>query len=106
MLQKLRRQAGYRSAKDFAEALGVPNSTYSRYERAAAGPDCGIPLSAAWVIADELGCSIDLVVGREGMDDCQNHSIGARINKLTCDDRKMLEGFLGYLESRELANAR
>ena len=51
-LQRLRREAGYRSAKEFAEALGIPGSTYARYERAGDGADCGIPLSAAWQIAD------------------------------------------------------
>ena len=28
-LQRLRRMAGYRSAKDFAKALGIPCSTYA-----------------------------------------------------------------------------
>ena len=52
-LQRLRREAGYRNAKDFAAVLGIPASTYSRYERAEEGPLCGIPLSSAWSIADE-----------------------------------------------------
>ncbi|MBR1830317.1 MAG: helix-turn-helix transcriptional regulator [Atopobiaceae bacterium] len=60
-IQDLRREAGYRSAKDFAAAIGIPASTYNRYE---AQPDA-IPLRQAWAIADFLGCSIDMVVGRE-----------------------------------------
>ena len=67
-LQRLRREAGYRSAKDFAAVLGIPTSTYARYERQPEGPDCAIPLSSAWQIADALGCSIDLVVGRTDLD--------------------------------------
>ena len=60
-LTELRKGAGYRTAKEFAEALGVPATTYSRYE---ANPD-KIPLAAAWSIADFLGCTIDEVVGHE-----------------------------------------
>ena len=40
-LQRLRREAGYRSAKEFAEALGIPGSTYARYERAGDGAAFG-----------------------------------------------------------------
>ena len=46
-LQRLRREAGYRSAKDFAAVLGIPASTYARYERQPEGPGCAIPLSSA-----------------------------------------------------------
>ena len=60
-LTELRKGAGYRTAKEFAEALGVPATTYSRYE---ANPD-KIPLAAAWSIADFLGCTIDEVVGHK-----------------------------------------
>ena len=91
-LQRLRREAGYRTAKDFAEELHIPYSTYSRYERAGEGPESGIPLYAAWAMADELGCSIDLVVGR---------TIDARVRKLGRSGREMLDDFLEYLEYRE-----
>lgn len=60
-IQELRKEAGYRSGREFAAALGVSPSTYSRYE---ASPD-SIPLKQAWAMADLLGCSIDMVVGRE-----------------------------------------
>ena len=46
-LQRMRREAGFRSAKDFAERVGIPMSTYARYERAGDGPECGIPLPSA-----------------------------------------------------------
>ena len=59
-LLELRRAAGYRSAGDFAEAHGIPVSTYARYE---GNPD-KIPLRAAWQLADALGTTIDAVVGR------------------------------------------
>lgn len=60
-LQELRVAAGYDTAKDFASAIGVPPTTYSRYE---SQPD-RIPLRAAWQLADFLGVTIDQVVGRD-----------------------------------------
>jgi transcriptional regulator with XRE-family HTH domain len=60
-LKDLRRAAGFRSGREFAEAMGINQTTYRRYEQQ---PD-GIPLKQAWAIADRLGCSIDMVVGRE-----------------------------------------
>ena len=104
-LQRLRREAGYRSAKDFAAALGVPSSTYARYERADEGPECGIPLPAAWQIADALGCTIDLVVGRADIDARDVGTLDARAGALNPANRAMLEGFLGYLESLEYGAA-
>jgi transcriptional regulator with XRE-family HTH domain len=104
-LQRLRREAGYRNAKDFAEALGIPASTYSRYERAEEGPACGIPLPSAWSIADELGVSIDLVVGREDIDATHEETLDERAGALTRESRRMLLDYLGYLESRDAEEA-
>ena len=102
-LQRLRRQAGYRSAKDFAEALGIPGSTYARYERAGDGADCGIPLPAAWQIADMLGCSIDLVVGREDIDAPEPEGIQPRYDALSADGRALVDSYLSYVELGERA---
>lgn len=101
-LQRLRREAGYRSAKEFAEALGIPGSTYARYERAGDGADCGIPLPAAWHIADKLGCSIDLVIGREDIDaSCSKNTINERIESLPYSSLELLESFLQFLAYRD-----
>lgn len=102
-LQRLRRQAGYRSAKDFAEALGIPGSTYARYERAGDGAGCGIPLPAAWQIADALGCSIDLVVGREDIDAPEPEGIQPRYDALSADGRALVDSYLSYVELGERA---
>lgn len=102
-LQRLRRQAGYRSAKDFAEALGIPGSTYARYERAGDGADCGIPLPAAWQIADALGCSIDLVVGREDIDAPEPEGIQPRYDALSPEGRNLVDSYLSYVELGERA---
>lgn len=50
-LQRLRRQAGFRSAADFAEAAGIPVKEYQSYERGAAD---AIPPEAAGTIARQL----------------------------------------------------
>lgn len=100
-LQRLRREAGYRSAKDFAEALGIPASTYARYERTGDGADCGIPLPAAWQIADKLGCSIDLVVGREDIDAPAPGEIQLRYDALTGAGRALVDSYLSYVELSE-----
>lgn len=105
-LQRLRREAGYRSAKDFAEQVGIPGSTYARYERAVEGPECGIPLSSAWQIADSLGCTIDLIVGREDIDARDAGTIDERVAALSLTNQAMLTGFLDYLESLESSKPR
>ena len=105
-LQRLRREAGYRSAKDFAQVLSIPSSTYARYERAVEGPECGIPLPSAWQIADALGCSIDLVVGREDIDARNADTIDERVAALSLTNQAMLTGFLDYLESLESSKPR
>lgn len=60
-IQELRRERGFRSAREFADALGISPSSMSRYDK---DPET-IPVKVAWAMADELGCSIDEVVGRE-----------------------------------------
>ncbi|HJG37735.1 helix-turn-helix domain-containing protein [Enorma phocaeensis] len=104
-LQRLRRQAGFRSAKDFAESLGIPSSTYARYERAGDGVDCGIPLPAAWQIADAFGCSIDLVVGREDIDALEAEDIQPRYSALSAEGRRLVESYLAYVELGEQGRA-
>ena len=103
-LQRMRREAGFRSAKDFAERVGIPMSTYARYERAGDGPECGIPLPSAWAIADELGCSIDLVVGREDIDAAAD-SIQGRVEAPSRTGRSMHDAYLRFLAFREEAHA-
>jgi transcriptional regulator with XRE-family HTH domain len=100
-LQRLRREAGYRSAKDFARALSIPASTYARYERHPNGPDMPIPLASAWAIADALGCSIDLVVGREDIDAPGQGTLQTFYDSLSVGSRAMLEDYMAYLDYRD-----
>ena len=102
-LQRLRREAGYRSAKDFAAVLGIPASTYARYERQPEGPGCAIPLSSAWQIADALGCSIDLVVGRADIDVVGAPTLDEREVDLSLSARETLAAFVDFLEQRDAA---
>lgn len=60
-IKDLRQERGYRSAREFADALGIATSSMSRYDK---DPET-IPLKHAWAMADLLDCSIDEVVGRE-----------------------------------------
>lgn len=105
-LQRLRREAGYRSGRELAEALGIPASTYARYERAAEGPDCGIPLANAWAIADALGCSIDAIVGRADIDAPREPTLDDRAAQLSRESRRLLDDYLDFLESRDAADAK
>ena len=65
-LQKLRKEAGFRSAKAFAESLGVPAATYTDWEQGRRLP----ALDMLWQIADALGdamgrhVSLDELAGR------------------------------------------
>ena len=60
-LQELRKNAGYRSAREFAEHMGISVSTYTGYEQGR----IKLSLAVAWMLADELGCTIDELAGRE-----------------------------------------
>ena len=93
-LQKLRKRAGYDTAKAFAKELDIPTSTYARYEQS---PD-GIPLKAAWRIADLLDTSIDEVVGRSSSKSKnENGRIVKKIKKLSSKYKKSLLDYLDYL---------
>ncbi len=99
-LADLRRAAGYRSSKDFAAILGIPATTYSRYERTIADPDSGVPIRAAWSIADKLHCSIDVVVGRdESVED--GRDFNAAYRALSDGGKERFDEYLQFLDFRD-----
>ena len=100
-LSGLRADAGYRSAKDFAAALGVPTSTYSRWENGAQGPDSAIPIAAAWAIADKLGTTIDVVVGREPRQAPEGRDLNAFYDRLTEGSQRILDELTQWLDFRD-----
>lgn len=100
-LQRLRREAGFRSAREFAEALSIPASTYGRYENQPDGPSKSIPLASAWLIADKLVCSIDLVVGREDIDAVPLDTLQTAYDALSLSGKTLLNEYVAYLQYRE-----
>lgn len=99
-LQRLRRDAGYRSAQAFAEELGIPRSTYTHYEQCPDGPDTCIPVKAAWRIADALGSTIDLVVGRADVD-ADPAPVQTFYNSLSGSGRDRMDEYMKLLAYRE-----
>ena len=99
----LRRQAGYRSSREFAEKIGVPAPTYTRYE---SNPD-KIPLKNAWAIADELGCSIDAVVGRASYDDAMANrgEVQIEYDALSDEGRELMDDMRQVVQLREKSRA-
>lgn len=60
-LQALRKKAGYKSAVAYAEHIGINPKTYTNYEQGTSP----MSVDTAWTIADDLGCTLDELVGRE-----------------------------------------
>ena len=96
-LQRLRRAAGYRTAKDFAAVLDIPASTYARYETQPETPESSIPLRAAWLIAD----SIDLVVGRQDVDAPTKTWVEEAYESLTDENRWLLREYIQFLQHKQ-----
>ena len=99
-LSQLRKDAGYRSAKDFARVLGIPASTYARSERNSNGPDSGIPLRAAWAIADKLNTTIDAIVGREESAE-DGRDLNMAYRSLSEGGRERFDEYLQFLDFRD-----
>lgn len=63
-LQECRRAAGYKSAREFAEHIGMPVRTYTNYEQEVNELSLGL----AWEFADALGCTIEDISGRKSLE--------------------------------------
>lgn len=59
-LQQMRRAAGFKSAREFAEYAGLNVGTYTNYEQGKRNID----LETLCFIADKLNCSLDDLIGR------------------------------------------
>ena len=57
-------------------------------------------MGAAWKIADALGCSIDVVVGRYAKDD-EGTRIQRMYDTLTPGSKRRVDEFMDYIEYRE-----
>ena len=60
-LQEIRKAKGYKSAKAFAEHIGMSVRTYTNYEQGITA----LTLEKAWEFADALDCSLDELAGRK-----------------------------------------
>lgn len=97
-LKRLRREAGYRSAKEFAEAIGVPCPTYSRWEQRPGN----IPMAKAVMVADALGASLDVVAERKPVDEPERRDpLRESYESLSPVSRAMFDEYLIYLMYRE-----
>ncbi len=98
-LSVLRRRAGYKSQKAFAEAAGIPLPTYARYETNPAK----IPIKSAWAIADMLGTSIDVVVGRRSITDADAEAgeVQREYDALSESGRDSMDEFRRYVRWQE-----
>lgn len=93
-LLELRKAAGYRTAAEFADAVGIPASTYARYE---SNPD-KIPMEPARRLADRLGVPIDVVVGREEVDvRSLRGDVQREYDALSEESKVALDRFLAFL---------
>ncbi len=104
-LQELRKAAGYTSAKDFGAEVGVSLATMARYE---ANPE-KIPVDKAWLMADKLGCSIDVIVGRTGIAGGGQDAPGrvqAAYEGLSPSLKSSLDDYLAFLVAKNAAEER
>lgn len=60
-LQRLRKEAGFKSAKAFAEKAGINPGTYTSYEQG----ERSFTYETAWDMADALDVSLDELGGRD-----------------------------------------
>ncbi len=98
-LLQLRRDAGYRSAREFADKVGIPVPTYTRYE---SNPD-RIPIKSAWSIADALGCTIDAVVGRLTIEEVRSGRGEMQVwyDALSPEGQELMDAMREVVEKRE-----
>lgn len=102
-LRELRENAGYRTALDFARKIGISKTSYSRYE---ADPT-NITMGAAHVIADELGCSIDAVVGREPVPEgAMRGEVQKAYDALSPHSQALVDEFLEFVAAKDAAARR
>lgn len=78
-LQTVRKAAGFKSAKAFAQQMGYNVGTYTNWEQ---GKQI-FSFEQAWEMADALGCTLDELGGRAH----------ARQDTVPDDERRLLEAY-------------
>lgn len=91
-LQKVRKKAGFKSAKAFAEHMGLNPNTYTDYEQGR----IDFTLEKAWEFADALNCTLDELAGRESpparIDDPLKRQVVDAYDSMTQAGRESLAG--------------
>ena len=102
-LLELRRQAGFSTAKEFAQAEGIAEATYARYE---SSPE-KIPTKAAWQLADRFGVPIDVIVGHTSLDVASpKGDVQAMFGRLSARSQASALDYLMFLARRDEDTAR
>lgn len=102
-LLELRRQAGFSTAKEFAQAEGIAEATYARYE---SSPE-KIPTKAAWQLADRFGVSIDVIVGHADVDVAAlKGDVQAAFDRLSTRSQASALDYLAFLAKHDEDTAR
>lgn len=86
-LKRLRKEAGYKSGKAFAERLGITASKYSEYEQGRVA----IPYDMGQEIAEALGCTMDALAGRSFK----------RADRLTSAERELINCYRACTPERQ-----
>lgn len=76
-LQAMRKRAGFKSAREFAEYIGVNVGSYTNYEQG----KVALSLLKAWEFADALNCTLDELAGRRA----------PKKPSITPDEQRMLD---------------
>jgi len=97
-LQELRKGAGYKSAKSFAEHLGMNVGTYTSYEQGTRQ----MPMDVACDICDALGCSLDELAGRTPRINYHTMSLEG----LSEQGRKDVEDFAEFTRFKEYSKSK
>ena len=95
-IKDLREEKGYRSAREFAEALGIAASSMSRYDR---DPET-IPMKHAIAMADLLECSVDEIVGRTPVTSGRNE-LQEFYDGLLPETRALMDEFIEFVRAKD-----
>lgn len=90
-LQSCRKRAGYSSAREFAESIGLSVGTYTNYEQG----KTKLTLEKAWEFADLFRCTLDELAGRDF-----RPQVGAASTPDLGDDERELIGLYRDADAR------
>lgn len=92
------------SQKEFAQKINIATNTYNGYETGNRMPN----LDIVTMLADELGVSVDYLLGRTDIKNYEENTIAAhtdnRTQQLSEDDKKQLDDFIDFLIERAKKN--